>query len=426
LLVAACVLVPIIILVGLIHQYAVNVPVTDQYEMIPLFQKIDHGTLSFFDLWAQHNEHRVLFPTSYLLGLAKLTHWNIKAEIISSFFVSLFGFSAILLMIKKSRYSYLTTASIAVAASFLFFSPIQQENWLWGWQIEWFMCIAAVLWSIYFLSQVTRDSNKNLIAAIGFGVFASYCLASGPLIWPAGLLALAILKVRRKQYVTWSVTGAVAIFLYYLHYKSPVASPPKGDFISQPINFVKYFLAYLGSPVTSDSYGAVLVGALILLTAVICLIVLLKNRHLITKYVAWLTLGFYVLMSALATTVGRMGFGLAGALSSRYTTFSLLFLISTIVVAVGLLSEKKLIFRDSVRELSIIGVTMSAVGILIISSYYSGLQGMKSRSHLYRYIKSCSQAAVPDQACLYQIYFPSTQIALNRLDYLKQKHYGGY
>ena len=417
---------PILILAALIYRYSVNVPVTDQYEMIPLFQKLDHGTLTFANLWAQHNEHRILFPSTYLLILARLTHWNIRAELISSFFIALGSFSALLLMLKRMKLTPLTTVCVAVAISFLFFSPIQQENWLWGWQIEWFMCIAAVLWSIYFLSKITQRIDKYFITAICFAIFASYCLASGLLIWVAGLLALLILKASNKQYAVWSFAGAIATFLYYWHYINPPGEPSKKVFIHQPINFVKYFVAYIGAPVSSNAYIASIVGMIILITAAACTYVLFKNKRLLKKYVVWLTLGFYIFLAGVVTAVGRLGLGLGGALSSRYTTFSVLFLISTIVILVGLLREKKLIIKSSVSAVSTLCVVMGVVGILVISSYYSGLQGMKTRSILYRYIKSCSQVEVPSHTCLYQIYFPSTTIALSRLNYLKQKHYAGY
>ena len=46
-----------------VHCYGVNVPWGDQWDgMAPLFEKWFAGTLSFGDFWAQHNEHRCLFP----------------------------------------------------------------------------------------------------------------------------------------------------------------------------------------------------------------------------------------------------------------------------------------------------------------------------------------------------------------------------
>jgi hypothetical protein len=423
---AVAVLVPLIIIIGLIHTYAVNVPVTDQYEMVTLFQKLDNHTLSFFNLWQQHNEHRVLFPNIYLLTLAVLTHWSIIDEIISNVVVSVIGFIAVLLIIKRTKFSYLTGALVAITASFLFFSPVQWENWLWGWQIEWFMCSTGVLWSIYHLSKVKRESNRNLFYGICFAVFASYCLASGPLVWPAGIACLYLINASRRQYTIWSITGLITIFLYYYHYKTPAGSPSTTVFLHQPVNFVKYFLTYLGRPISDQTYAAALAGTVMFLIFIMCLLVFIKHKTLRQKYAPWITISIYALLTAAATTVGRMGFGVQGVMQSRYTAFSLLFIISTVVIGAGLLAEKKLILRDSIKQSYVVMCLSVFTAIIVLSSYNNGLPGMKQQSSLYHYIYTCSRVANPTQACLYQIYFPSTQTALVRLNYLKQKHYGGY
>ena len=53
----ACVLLVLPFLLGLyfVHSYGVNVPWEDEWAyVLPLFQKWDAGTLSFWDFWAQH------------------------------------------------------------------------------------------------------------------------------------------------------------------------------------------------------------------------------------------------------------------------------------------------------------------------------------------------------------------------------------
>jgi hypothetical protein len=51
------------------------------------------GTLGFADFFAQHNQHRILFPRLIFFGLGRLTHWNIRAELFVSWFLALSGFS---------------------------------------------------------------------------------------------------------------------------------------------------------------------------------------------------------------------------------------------------------------------------------------------------------------------------------------------
>src|SRR5262245_8231871 len=45
-----------------IHSFAVNVPFMDDWQFVPLLEKAKEGTLNFQDLWAPHDEHRLLLP----------------------------------------------------------------------------------------------------------------------------------------------------------------------------------------------------------------------------------------------------------------------------------------------------------------------------------------------------------------------------
>src|SRR5208282_4675420 len=76
-------LLPLAFLIWMVSRYAVSVPFGDQWELVPLLEKTYHETLTFHDLWAQHNEHRILFPKIIMLGLAHLTGWNIYYELVA-------------------------------------------------------------------------------------------------------------------------------------------------------------------------------------------------------------------------------------------------------------------------------------------------------------------------------------------------------
>src|SRR6266516_2863532 len=60
--------------------YGVNAPVEDQWETVRLLLADSAGRLSFTDLVAQHNEHRILFPRLVMLALAKTTRYDTVAE----------------------------------------------------------------------------------------------------------------------------------------------------------------------------------------------------------------------------------------------------------------------------------------------------------------------------------------------------------
>lgn len=61
---------PFLVLAVMIAVFAVNVPFLDQWELVELFRKYHEGQLGFADFFAQHNEHRLLFPRLVMFGLA--------------------------------------------------------------------------------------------------------------------------------------------------------------------------------------------------------------------------------------------------------------------------------------------------------------------------------------------------------------------
>jgi hypothetical protein len=78
---AALTVAPFLVVVVLLLRYAVNVPYLDQWDLVPLVDKAYTGRLSLAELWAPHNEHRIFFPQLIMVGLARLTHWNIGYEL---------------------------------------------------------------------------------------------------------------------------------------------------------------------------------------------------------------------------------------------------------------------------------------------------------------------------------------------------------
>ncbi len=58
----ALALFPPLYILYLITRYGIDVPFLDQWEFVPLLGNFRSGALSFHDLWAQHNEHRIFFP----------------------------------------------------------------------------------------------------------------------------------------------------------------------------------------------------------------------------------------------------------------------------------------------------------------------------------------------------------------------------
>ena len=72
---------PIIYLIYILVKFSVDLPTWVEWYSVPLFEKMFSGSLTFYDLWSQHNEHRLVFPYLLTLALGQLTGWNLKYEI---------------------------------------------------------------------------------------------------------------------------------------------------------------------------------------------------------------------------------------------------------------------------------------------------------------------------------------------------------
>ena len=62
------ILLPVALAFLFVYLYGVTVVHIDQWEIIPLFEKLSLGTLAVSDLFAPHNQHRCFSPGSSCWG----------------------------------------------------------------------------------------------------------------------------------------------------------------------------------------------------------------------------------------------------------------------------------------------------------------------------------------------------------------------
>jgi hypothetical protein len=338
---------PACLLGFLIVKYSVNVPFQDQWAIARLLPKWVEGKLSFGDLIAQHNESRKFFPRLIFLTLAQFTHWDVRYEMLVSFLL------ASLVAINLYRLNRLTVGGsalkgllLAAIANLIIFSPVQWDNWLWGIQVVVFMPIACISTAISVCYSQLKLNTKFGIC-LGLAIVSTYSYANGILYWlvvfPVLLPTWRDWFAHRRLVIGWWLSFAIACMVYFYNYQKPAQTPSFAYAFTHPITAVNYFLAFLGNPL---GYGGIfplvlqssLVGLLLLLVAGgICLYFVKYRTDLIYPNRGWLSLGAYSLISASITTLGRVGFGIEQATSSRYTTFSLYFLVALIhLVAIAL------------------------------------------------------------------------------------------
>lgn len=416
--VIALVAAPLLGLVILLSKYAVDVPFWDQWELVPLISNMLHGTLTFAQLFAQHNEHRIFFPRLIMLGLAALTHWNTMYEVATNVALAVGTFCLLAVLAWRTFTTNATRIAVIIGMSIMIFSPAQYENWMWGWQIQWFLNVLGLVTAVWaWGAWRAKTPLKFAVAAVGATV-ATFSLASGFLVWFV-CLPLLVSKDMRRWLWLWLALGLAATAAYYIGYQQPADSSGL-YFISHLPQFFAYIFTYLALPVSFQQSTALFVGVLYVATALSLL--WLGWRHKLAwlkPLLPWLSIGLYGLFGALTTAVSRVGFGVEQAYSSRYQTISCLIAIALFVAGIKLweLAPKKLR-----RQLLIVGLLF---GLLVSANYAKGVVGMRGRHTWWVTAQQCARSAQSAKdPCLTSVY-PNATVLWPRLEYLRSIHWGG-
>jgi hypothetical protein len=422
------ILLPPLALAILLLKFSVNVPFWDQWELVPIFRNVRNGHFYLNDFWQLHNEHRLLFPRLVMIGAAVITGWNIRVEILINFLLALgsFGLLISLYFKNKPKLTPFTSLFTAFMFSAIWFSPLQGENWLWGWQIQWFLSVLGIMMVLYALADTITDTLSwvKVIFMIAGGVIAQFSLGNGIIIWPLAIVALLYKRTELKKVAVVAGTAIFTTGLSFMSYHAPAGTPSRTEVLSHPIAFIKYVLIYIGRPLSSLGKLTPLIGLLILSLFVLLTVWLfVRYRKRFDACLPWIVLGCYGILSAIVTASSRINLGTAQAYSARYTTISSLVLVGIIAIVVFNLDIIKQLMSCLFRP-----VMIGAAAVLVLGVGTNALWGIHKMRFQYGYlsdIRNCTRADAPYEVCLLSAY-PDQHRVKERLDYLKQIRWGGY
>lgn len=368
--------IPLIYLIFIVIKFKVDVPFWDQWELVPLLEKYYQGTVGFSDLWAQHNEHRPLFPRLIMLILAKISNWDITYELAVNILLALGILGAIVYQINKS----LMTNLLLPIISLMIFSLAQAENWLWGWQIQFFLNIFAVVVGFIILTNPPL-TRLSFVLTLILGIIATYSVANGLLFWPIGLLMLLLNcdNQNRRIYITaWLFISVIVFLSYFYTYHQPEQHPSLFFVFYRPLVFISYVLTYLGALLsTFNTEGAFIFGLLGVSIFSLTPWILIKAKKMnLQTLLPLISLGLYAIGTAVITGIGRAGFGALQAKSFRYVAFSSLFWVINVIL-LYLLGTKQRVFR----LLSIISI-VAVVFLVGLSSAHGTWFAIKHHNKL--------------------------------------------
>lgn len=430
----ALILAPVVLGFVYVFLFGVNVPYYDEWVVVQLFQKYHTGELHFSDFYAQHNEHRILFPRVILLIIGILSGFD---TVIEMYFIQVLVATVMLVLFLKLkdqfRFSIARIPAWFIPIPFLIFSWRQYENFLWGLMITFVLPIAASVLSFFFLDRLKNLDEKkrarrhwrNFALGVIFAVVSSFSMAMGLLVWAAGIFQLLALPGKKtKKYLyfgIWTFLGILTWIGYFRGYVKPANHPSLFYVLSHPVEVFKSFLIFLGYSLYWDEFLSFAAGIILFAITVILVIIIVK-KGLVRENSFWLTLLLFSFLAVGSILVGRAGFGKGVPLWSRYTTYSIPIVVSLYVLSVNLIYKKP--------RSNIVKVIPTVLLILITTgSVFSYINGYKvgKEWHLLRKYQAVNILTIeiqPDQAL--KGIFPSIPVLRDLAKQMKMLNYSVY
>jgi hypothetical protein len=417
----------IAMLVVLVHN-SVNVPFWDQWSYVELLEKIHNNHFSFFDLWKQHNEHRILVPKAILLMLAKFTDYNVRYEVLLNLAASCGSVLVIASLLKRSFPKRQTLrGALLVVSAWLILSPLAWINWIWGFQFAFFLGVFTVLLTVWFLLDfyLNPKTARSFFLAIIAAAIATYSLGNGMVIWPIGFALLLANGTTREFLKNWSLAGLLVLSTYFYKFHRSPDSPRFSELIKQPVAVMRYVLQNLGHPLARTPEGAKYTGIFLLICFVVGAVYLWRSKQEMLVKI-WVSVGGYALMTAILAALSRLNFGLEHSMSFSYVTSSTIFTVATIILAVTALLEYCKRVSSKQRMISyllvfILGVATFPTTLSFIQNYKRGLLEIRQQSaHLHRVRQCVDTASSIDDPCL-EIVYPLRDTAWHDVQYLRSR-----
>jgi len=363
-----------------------------------------------------------------MLGLASLSNWNIRLELATNLLLASASYLLLYSLLRKTFPSGSNPRNmvLALALGIAVFSPVQWENWLWGWQIQWFLNVLGLLGAVAALARWGQDRPRMaVVLACAAATIGQYSLASGNLIWPVCIPMFVLNKSLRSKSWIWIVTGGIAIAVYLQGYVRPAYLPPLSNFYEHPRSSILFLVYYFGRPFSENPFIGLVAGAIVLVIFFASL-ALIWWRHRSRAEIAapWISIGLYAFAAALLTDAGRVGFGWRAANPSRYTTISLLMVIATsalVSLAVWLHPQDEQPSRSTGFLVAVWGLP----AILILGGYGVDVAAMQaSRSQRIAILECVRVPRPPQDPCLHVVH-PANNLVFDGSRYLRAVGWGG-
>lgn len=329
---------------GLVWLFGVNQVYLDEWRMVEELKVFRESGVSLAALFSQHNEHRIFLPRIILMATGMASGYNTKIHMYIGQLWVLVAYLCHVRFVRhlaRGRPGNGLTASLLLLVGFSCYNTMQYENFLWGFQIGFLMVLALAVLAFQQLDRAVREGGAVPLAfAVLAGIGASLSAAHGLLVWPVfgiqwALARLSPEKISGRISIPMLVAGGVSCAAYLIGYQKPAHHPAYLEAGGGKV--VGYFFASVGS-VGSARYApwAVAMGVLIVAASLILGFHLLRAKR-VTAYFFPIGLMLFGYAVSASLAIGRAGLkdGLARAMTSRYSTYSILIYVGILLIVHG-------------------------------------------------------------------------------------------
>ncbi len=337
---------PALLYVLFVYHYAVNEPIIDDWQVIPLVASAIHGHLDLSALWKQWSDSREVVGRFALIGFGFFDHLNERAVMLFNAAVFIATYVLVLLLFRSYLRRPLTPLPVLVLGT-VWFSLVDWSSALWAIRVNGYLCLFFLVLTLYVL-LVRQDRARPMFGlGIAAAVLASLSFIGGFVAWPLGLICLVwSSKWNKTELAMWVIAGTLTTAVYSFGYSSAnVVCRSHCSLTYGPSHLgqmIQYFVLLIGDILPSSKTGIEshlwvhgIQGAALLLVALLVVVQTMRERRTQPNPLPLLMIGLALLFD-LITAVGRVREGLQGAVdpgNSRYTMPNVILLVAIVIFA---------------------------------------------------------------------------------------------
>lgn len=302
-------------IIGTIQLYS-PIPFSDQWGgYVGFMHRLAEGQTSAW--WAQHMEHRIVVARGLFWLDAKL--FGARNVFLLTAGMMLQGLTVLVLVWQTRRNnSPLPPVAVAGLAMCFLFSWIQQENFTWGFQSQ-FFCVYLFSLSAFAM----HPPERHWLVSVALAVLATLSMGNGVFVFGVLILQSFLLRQSKPDVVVPLVAGLIMAAIYFYGFHKPDVVFPHVPLIKAVFRIPAFIVLFMGSPVFARGAGlfpAMAVGT-VLIALVLWLAFRLYRAEQMTRYRAFLIASYaFVLVSGCGAAAGRYRLGFGQAVVSRYDT----------------------------------------------------------------------------------------------------------